>query len=375
MTLADFSLPGDCQLYGWNTLETETVHKGWNLQVLFQGNGLFFNRGSVLFDGENLLDYPNLYLAGLLEETLPRRIRDWLAISARGLKRPLLFFVTHENRTMSPYLHSFDENETYAQGMSRLTDYFRCQHVQSALAASPPLILPDIHHAPVYLSLTDALGRFHANDVRHTLYCPYENAVLLSAEFGRAQCLDPERLADSLRGVPTSGMKLQLRETLILFRPEELCAVLDRKGYAGRYTLSEELTVEHKTNAPGMSIAPLEGIYSHLLPILTRDGRFGLIQTSGTHGNVTGNDGPTFRQLSSILRDLNTQPPFDRDPIIAASSGSQGNDVPNVVCRGSSGKPGLLADLCPQSALDDAPVPRGVVTTPRVGLAIPAALS
>jgi hypothetical protein len=67
---------------------------------------------------------------------------------------------------------------------------------------------------------------------------------------------------------------------------------------------------------------------------------------------------------------LNAQPPFDRDPIIAAASGSQGNDVPNIVCRGITGKPDLLYELAPEAGLDENPIRRGVVTTPRVGIGV-----
>ncbi len=253
--------------------------------------------------------------------------------------------------------------------MQRLLEDFRKRGVRSALAASPPLVVPGEKSEPIYLSLEEILSDYHANDVRHSLYCPYEGAVLLSAELGRAHCLQPERLAASISEIAISQMaeervRLRLAETLNFVSVPRLSAILEKKGYAGRYALAAE------NGRNFLSINPLEGVYSHLLPFLTQQGQFGLIQTSGTRGNITGNDGPTLRQLSAILRDLNAQPPFEDDQIIAAASGSQGNDVPNVVCRGRTGEPDLLYNLACGASLDDNPMPRGTVTTPRVGIAV-----
>jgi hypothetical protein len=248
--------------------------------------------------------------------------------------------------------------------MQRLVDIFQQRRVRSAFAASPPLVIPGILNEPVYLAPEEILSRFHTNDVRHSLYCPYAGAVLLSAELGRAQCLEPDRLAASLSGLEEARLRLKLAETLNFVSIAGLRSILETNGYAQRYAL------EMAAGRNILHINPLEGVYSHLLPCVTRQGQFGLIQTSGTRGNITGNDGPTLRQLSAILRDLNDQPPFDRDRIVAAASGSQGNDVPNIVCRGQAGAPGLLHALAPETRLDEHPLPRGQVTTPRLGVAI-----
>lgn len=363
MNLAGQTLPGDAQMYGWEALEQEARQTGLRLQLLFQGNGLYFNRGSVLFDGENVLAYPDMFLADWLKMDGDAHAAQRIAVSEPSLKRPLLFFLTNADSGMEAFVHEFLPDETYGQGMARLQDIFRRRGVRSALAASPPLVIPDREGSPLYLTLSEVLGRYHANDVRHSLYCPYECAVLLSPELGRAQCLQPEHLARAVSENDNASVTVQLAETLNYFNRADLKNVLNRKGYAGRFAF--------KTFAGSdfLSIRPLEGVYSHLVPFLTRGGVFGLLQTSGTRGNITGNDGPTLLQLSAILQDLNCQPPFEYDPIIAAASGSQGNDVPNLVCRSRTGKPGLLVELTPVAALDEKMSLRGVVTTPRVGIA------
>jgi hypothetical protein len=364
MCLSGFSLPGDAQFYGWSALQNEALNQALHLSLLFQGNGLFYNRGSVLYDGDNLLAYPDMFLADLLTQDLPGQVRERIAVSEPSLKRNLLFFVLTSEGRMQAYVHQFLPTETYRQGMTRLQQSFRDRQVSCAMAASPPLIIPGEHNQPVYLSLEEILGEYHANDVRHALYCPYENAVLLSGELGRAQCLQPALLASSIASQDGEPLRMPLSESLDFHSPQEMAAILDKHGYRGRFSLD---MVEDRAV---LSIQPLEGVYSHLIPFLTRAGVFGLIQTSGTHGNITGNDGPTLHQLSAILRDLNSQPPFATDPIIAAASGSQGNDVPNIVCRSVGGEPGLLANLVPPASLDDHPIHRGTVTTPRVGIAV-----
>lgn len=364
MNLAGLTLPGDAQLYGWDALEREVSQVGLTPQLFFQGNGLYFNRGSAIYDGENLLAYPDLFLADLLESGMTAQEVERIAVSQESLKRPLLFFLSKASGEMVAYLHQFLPAETYRQGLLRLQAMFQRQGVRSALAASPPLVIPGEDDQPVYLPLQEVLGSYHANDVRHSLYCPYEGAVLLSAELGRAQCLQPKRLAAAVSAMSAEPVTVQLSETLHFIDEANLEAVLNKKGYRGRFAF------DSKGKEIGISIYPLEGIYSHLVPFLTRRGVLGLVQTSGTRGNITGNDGPTLRQLSAILQDLNRQPPFDHDPIIAAASGSQGNDVPNLICRSQTGKPGLLVELVPAAVLDESAHPRGMVTTPRVAIAL-----
>lgn len=370
MTLEGRSLPGDYELYGWRDLEREAGQKGLRLQLLFQGNGLYFNRGSVIFDGERLHAYPDAYHAEILEGNPSLQNRERLAIRENSLTRPLLFFVTGQDGKMWAYFYNFLPAETYRQGMQRLADILRERGARFALAASPPLVIPDTHHAAHFLERSELLYQFQANDVRHYLYCPYEGVVLLSCELGRAQSLQPGSLTLSISDRAINRVKIRLAETLNFVTPTELGHILDEKGYAGRYHFSQEKDPTQKETVDFLHINLLEGVYSHLLPFLTQSGRFGLIQTSGTRGNITGNDGPTLRQLSNILRDLNSQALFAGDPIIAAASGGQGNDVPNVVCRGQSGLAGLLHELAPQTRLDDSPALRGTVTTPRVGIAV-----
>ena len=370
MYLGGRSLPGDTELYGWRDLEREAAQKGFNLQLLFQGNGLYFNRGSVIFDGETLHAYPDAYHAEILEENPSPQNRERLAIRENSLLRPLLFFVTGHGGKMWAYFYNFRPEETYRQGMRRLADALRSREAQFALAASPPLVIPDSHYEGHFLARSELLYQFQANDVRHYLYCPYEGVVLLSCELGRAQSLHAGNLTLSISDDPVNRLKLRLVETLNFVTPTELGRILDEKGYAGRYHFSQGKDPGTKELAFYLHINLLEGVYSHLLPFLTQGGRFGLIQTSGTHGKVTGNDGPTLRQLSNILHDLNNQALFAGDPIIAAASGGQGNDVPNIICRGQSGGIGLLNDLAPESRLEEFPTPRGIVTTPRVGIAL-----
>jgi hypothetical protein len=370
MSLDGRSLPGDRELYGWQALEQETGHKGLRLQLLFQGNGLYFNRGSVIFDGENLHAYPDAYHAEILESNPSLQNRERLAIRENSLMRPLLFFVTGPDGKMWAYFFNFHAGETYRQGMQRLANTLRQHRARYALAASPPLVIPNTHYDAHFLGRSELLYQFQANDVRHYLYCPYEGVVLLSSELGRAQSLQPGSLTLSISNRVVNRVRVRLSETLNFVTTIQLGRILDEKSYAGRYHFSQEKDPIQNDTADYLHINPLEGVYSHLLPFLTRGGRFGLIQTSGTRGNVTGNDGPTLRQLSSILRDLNQQALFARDPIIAAASGGQGNDVPNIVCRGQSGRTGLLHDLAPETRLDDHPSLRGTVTTPRVGIAV-----
>jgi hypothetical protein len=370
MTVDGRSLPGDGELYGWHDLEREAGQKGFILQLQFQGNGLYFNRGSVIFDGESLHAYPDAYHAEILEGNPSEQNRERLAIRENSLIRPLLFFVTGHDGKMWAYFYNFRAEETYRQGMRRLADTLRERGARFALAASPPLVIPDFHYKAHFLARSELLYQFQANDVRHYLYCPYEGVVLLSSELGRAQSLQPGSLTLSISDLAANRVKVRLAETLNFVTPVELGRILDEKGYQGRYHFSQEREPETNKTTNFLHLNPLEGVYSHLLPFLTRNGRFGLIQTSGTHGNVTGNDGPTLRQLSNILRDFNNQALFAGDPIIAAASGGQGNDVPNIVCRGQSGRLGLLHDLAPETRLDDKPAARGTVTTPRVGIAL-----
>ena len=370
MRLDNRSLPGDAELYGWRDLEREAGQKAFSLQLLFQGNGLYFNRGSVIFDGESLHAYPDAYHAEILEKNPSPQTRERLAIRENSLIRPLLFFVTGPDGKMFAYFYNFRPEETYRQGMQRLADTLRERGAQYGLAASPPLVIPDFHYKAHFLARSELLYQFQANDVRHYLYCPYEGVVLLSCELGRAQTLHAGNLTLSISDDPNNRLKLRLVETLNFVSPTELGRILDEKGYAGRYHFSQEKDRGTKELAYYLHINLLEGVYSHLMPFLTQGGRFGLIQTSGTRGNVTGNDGPTLRQLSNILRDLTSQALFAGDPIIAAASGGQGNDVPNIVCQGQSGGVGMLYDLAPETRLEDSPAARGIVTTPRVGIAV-----
>lgn len=59
MCLSGCSLPGDEQLYGWDGVAAEGAEKGNALQLSFQGNGLYFNRGSVFYDGIGMHAYPD----------------------------------------------------------------------------------------------------------------------------------------------------------------------------------------------------------------------------------------------------------------------------------------------------------------------------
>lgn len=371
MQIAGQALPGDAALYGWQALAAEASQKALALQLFFQGNGLYFNRGSAFYNGEELLAFPDMFLDEILAEHPSAEMLQHLAVNENSLKRPLLFFVTQNSGKMRPYLHTFHPEETYRQGMKRLERIFQKAGVRAALAASPPLVIPDQNNNPRYLSLPEILGQFHTNDVRHSLYCPYQGAVLLSAELGRVQCLEPVMLARAFEAGPRGRVRMRLAETLRFISPPELLRALENKGYSRRYAYLAEESLYSEETKHMLTIRPLEGVYSHLVPFLTRRGRFGILQTSGTRGNITGNDGPTYRQLSAILRDLNSQPLFETDPIIVAASGSQGNDVPNVVCANAVGQPGLLHALAPQTLLDDTLTARGTVTTPRVGIAVP----
>lgn len=364
-----YLLPGDGEWYGWADLLAETRMGGYDLQVMFQGNGLYYNRGSVLFDGTRILDYPGSILLRVMESEDDPEVLAQIGLHAEQMNRPLLFLTRAADGKMTPWLHQFLAGETYRQGIERLEAAFREARIQAAISASPPLIIPGPDNQPVYLSLQQALGQYHANDVRHYLYCPYEGAVLLSAELGRAQCLQPRQLAASISGRIEDRVMVRCNETLGHVSPARLAAILDAKGYAQRYSLVEIPQEGGKEPVYDLMINPLEGVYSHLIVFLTQNGRLGIIQTSGTRGSITGNDGPTFSQLIAILQDVNSHPLFKEDRMVAAFSGSQGNDVPNIVCKNSSGTSGVLFALAPQLGFDQDRPPRGVVTTPRVGIA------
>lgn len=359
---ARFQLPGDRERYGWFRLAREAEADHCTLQLLFQGNGLYFNRGSAFYDGARLLVYPDSSLAALYDQHEGQEYRTQMGLQGGSLKRPLVFLASRPDGRSFALQHRFPEAESYQVGLRRLQQQLEALEVSAAISASPPLVLPDESGKPRYLTLDQALVGHHANDVRHYFYCPYAGAVLLYAELSRAQSLQPRELVHSLSGQPQDRLHLKLHETLELISLQELKAVLDAKGYRQRYRLWQAGGETH------LEINLLEGVYSHLLPFVTRAGRFGLIQTSGTHRNITGNDGPTFRQLSAILRDLNRRPPFSEDPMVAAFSGSQGNDVPNVLCRDRHGEPGLLHELLPAATLAHQVSARGMVTTPRAGI-------
>jgi hypothetical protein len=355
-------LPADKELYGWHPLASETLRSGKQLLVLFQGNGQYFNRGSAFFSAGRLSVQPDADLARHASQSLPAREKEKLGVFPGSLRRPLLFFLSRDMGHHTPMQFIFLPGESYQEGIDRLESNLLSNDITAGYAASPPLVVPGRDGNPIYLTLPEMITDYHANDVRHYLYCPYAGVVLLSAELSRAQSLQAEDLSRSISGSNADRLAIHLQETLNFVDGEKLAGILENYGYAGRYHFSLE------GREILLHLNPLPGVYSHLVSFITRHGVFGFIQTSGTRGNITGNDGPTFNQLVAILADINRHPPFQEDPIVAAASGSQGNDVPNIVCLDSRGKPGLLSELCPTAALDDQHIPRGPVTTPRVGI-------
>lgn len=363
--LNGWRLPGEPELFGWNALQRQANRAGQQLTLLFQGNGLYFNRGSAFLTHGRLLLEPDRSLRlGFCEDLTLQTARE-MGIRGLSIKRPLIFFVQHPGGLVRPLLVRFAKNETYPQGLDRIEKLIGRLEDAVGFAASPPLVLPGSALQPRFLDLESVLTRFHANDVRHYLYCPYEGAVLLYPELSRSQSLHPRRLARSLSGRRRDRVCLPLKETLRYFQVAELKRILENRGYSGRYHFRE------RNRQVYLYLNPLEGVYSHLLPFATRQGLFGLIQTSGTHRNITGNDGPTFNQLSAILQDINQQPPFNRDPLWLVVTGSQGNDVPNLVAQDRDGQADLLFRLAPTTTLDRHMLPRGRVTTPRMGIALP----
>lgn len=363
--LDGWHLPGEPELYGWEALSRQAARSGMDLALIFQGNGLYFNRGSAfLHQGRLLLEPDGSLRLGFCDDLTLSTARQ-MGIRGRSIKRPLVFFVQHPGGAVRPLIVRFAKRESYPQGLDRIERLLGRLQEAVGFAASPPLVLPGSSPQPRFLDLPAVLARFHANDIRHYLFCPYEGAVLLYPELSRSQSLHPNRLARSLSGQRADRVCLPLKETLLYYQVAELKRILENRGYGGRFHFRE------RNHQVYLFLNPLEGVYSHLLPFATRQGLFGLIQTSGTHRNITGNDGPTLDQLSAMLADINRQPPFDRDPFWLVVSGSQGNDVPNVVVRDQRGQPDLLYRHAPTTALDRSLLPRGRVTTPRLGIALP----
>ncbi len=364
LTLGGVTLPGDRELYGWDGLAREAAEKNLRLVLAFQGNGLYFNRGSAIFSPNQLVFEPDGSLAELFCSTLSVDQAHQMGIRRQSMKRPLPFFVQGDDARVHPSIFNFTQYESYADGLSRLADWLKSQPGSAGFAASPPLLLPH-NGGSNWLTLAEILSGFHANDVRHYLYCPYHGAVLLYPELSRAQSLHPARLTRSLSGQVSDRVCLPLRETLAVIPVAELVQVLNQKGYRGRFHLRESHGQVH------LYINPLPGVYSHLLPFVTSSGGFGLLQTSGTHRNITGNDGATIHQLLAILKDIAQQEPFLSDPFQLIVTGAQGNDVSNLILLGKDGVPGLVGDLAPIASLDNDFKARGTVTTPRLGIALP----
>ena len=360
-------LPGERELYGWQALDAQAVAQAQILLLAFQCNGLYFNRGSAFFSRGRLLREPDRSRSEYYCAHIDLKSAREMGIRSRSMQRPICFFLQSAQSAVTPLIFRFRREASYPQNMQRLGEQLSAIPDAAGFAASPPLVLPGANGQPHFLSVQEILTGYHANDIRHSLYCPYEGVVLLYPELSRAQSLHPYRLARSLSGRRRDRVCLPLIESLMYFSVAEIRRVLDNKGYSGRYHLRE-----HRRQVY-LYLNPLEGVYSHLLPFVTRAGVFGLIQTSGTHHHITGNDGPTINQLREILRDLNTQEPFVTDPLWLAVSGSQGNDVPNLVARDWQNLPGLFYQIAPTTSLDRRDLPRGPVTTPRIGLGMPRA--
>lgn len=357
-------LPGEAELYGWHDLESQAARQAELLQLTFQSNGLYFNRGSAFYSRDRLLLEPDNSLSDAFCTAVNLENAREMGIRARSMMRPLCFFLQGRQSNVYPFVFRFRAQESYMLNMRRLAGALNASRAALGFSASPPLVLPGKRETPHFLSLQEVLAGYHANDIRHSLYCPYDGVVLLYPELSRAQSLHPHRLARSLSGRRHDRVCLTLVESLLYFSVREIQRILEHKGYAGRFHLREQRRQVY------LYLNPLEGVYSHLLPFVTRSGQFGLIQTSGTHRNITGNDGPTINQLREILRDLNVQDPFASDPFMLVVSGSQGNDVPNLVARDWQDLPGLLYQIAPTTSLDRQNVPRGPVTTPRIGLSL-----
>ena len=362
--IRNYPFPGDESHQGWDLLAQEAEERGNTLLLSFQGNGLYFNRGSMFFDGQRIIAHPDMELAEKFASSPSAEEVEQLSIYEANLKSPLSLLATLPDGTMRPHYFEFQDEEPYEKGIRRLEEDLKRSDVQSAFSASPPLVIPDDDSAPQYVSLEKALTTYHASDMRHLLYLPFQGGeAVLFPELARFKSRDGAALAHSLSGKAEDRISFPVKETLVTAQSlDTLAIILDQRGYAGRYEIDE--------GAGTISINPLPGVYSHNVPGVTRSGKFVLLQTSGTHGNITGNDGPTFDQLGEIIQDINSQPPFSEDPIISAFSGSQGNDVPNITALSSSGEPGLLADLAPQTKLPSPKPtqPRGKVTTPRIGV-------
>jgi hypothetical protein len=305
----------------------------------------------LIFDSKKVIAEPDM--------TLSRRVGDleaqqYYGVTPESLKRPLVL-IAQTPEGAKPVVFKFHDEETYEQRIKRLQVQLAWQGVSSAIAASPPLVLPGENGEINYLSLEEAIGNFAAKDMRHYIYLPYFNErSLLYPELARMQGLDPTGIVPSIDGGIAKRILLPLRESLEGSSVEILQEVLDATPYQGRY----------KINGNKIEINLLEGVYSHLVLGVTQHGKIVVIQTSGTHGNITGNDGPSYRHLVAMIKDANQQPPFLEDPINCAFSGSQGNDVSKVICASAiKGGAPVIADYYGQGFSK-----RDSVTTPRVAI-------
>ncbi len=340
-------LPGDEELYGWNTLRDSIRDESSDLVLQFQGNNLYFNYGSVFFDGE----------------TVYAPQEEWRD-SGFDHEQPMIMQTT--DGKFKPFIFKYAPDESFSQNSERLKNELIASGAKAAFGASPPFVIPDAHGEPIYLDIAKGL-KYPANDVRHYIFCPYLDGPFMFPELSRLQGTDPDLLTKSLSGNVEDRVMIRLDESLQLLgnNMRNIRNFLDRVGYKNRYEIYKTKT------GISLLINLLEGVYSHIIPAIRRNGEFEILQTSGTIGNISGRDGLTYNQSAAMIRELNDTDRYKDNPIIMAFSGSQGNDVPNIVVKGADEQIGLLEEIAPKTSLSDVKSkPRGRVTTPRMGLAV-----
>ncbi|CAN5190032.1 hypothetical protein BH09PAT2_BH09PAT2_03940 [soil metagenome] len=196
--IEDHPFPGEEECEGWDQREVDIQNSGKEQLLGAQLNGQFFNRKSALITSNGrVITEPDASLAEKFAAGMSHEEQVKYGINEESLKRPLLFMVTMSTGEMKPLIFSFTPEETYAEGIARLEEEIKNEHIVSGVAGSPPLVIPDSEGNPQYLTMADALTTYAANDTRHYLYSPYKGSSLLFPEISRMQGTDPSQLVAS----------------------------------------------------------------------------------------------------------------------------------------------------------------------------------
>lgn len=347
-------LPGPHDNWGAERL---VLPLDYEIIALMQLDGLRYNIGSARINWVNeevvITDSPTAELVELLNNPdYADRLEEFGLDPVETLKylQKDRHFIcsTHAGENIILKLE-YREGESYANQIERLKEMVKDKDVISGFSSHPELIIPN-DNTPRHLTCDEICELGLGNDPRHVVYCPYKGFPILGAELARAITQGRSKeIGDSLyRGTRIS---LKLSETLAQLGQDinELKNILNEQGYAGRFEIDE--------NSKTITIQLREQVYNHLLPCFTEKGELIVIQTSGIHGNITGQDGLTLTELVEMMKQINNKR-AEGDKIIFCAFGSQGRDV-NDIALNYNGLYKLLMEG------------KGSSTTERVGICVP----